>query len=71
MVSSSQASHIKQLEEVHDQDVAALKKVMDSQVREHMKQLAKKHKNKELLSRSGQNLYLLCVFSYRGIWGES
>ena len=43
--------HRKALEEIHDRDVVELKKAMDPQLREHMKQLAKKHKDKQELSR--------------------
>ena len=48
--------HKKALQEIHDRDVVELKKAMDPQIREHMKQLAKKHKDKQELSR-----YDLCV----------
>lgn len=43
--------HKKALEEIHDRDVVDLKKAMDPQIREHMKTLAKKHKDKQELSR--------------------
>ncbi|XP_070179515.1 1-phosphatidylinositol 4,5-bisphosphate phosphodiesterase classes I and II-like [Littorina saxatilis] len=43
--------HKKALDEIHDRDVVELKKAMDPQIREHMKQLAKKHKDKQELSR--------------------
>ncbi|KAL8603606.1 hypothetical protein ACOMHN_005548 [Nucella lapillus] len=44
-------AHRKKLEEFHAQDVGDLKKAMDSQVRERMKELARKHKDKQELSR--------------------
>lgn len=53
--------HRKALEEIHDRDVVELKKAMDPQLREHMKQLAKKHKDKQELSRWKTQLPLLPV----------
>ncbi|XP_071081151.1 1-phosphatidylinositol 4,5-bisphosphate phosphodiesterase beta-1-like [Haliotis cracherodii] len=51
LLDTSQASHSKRLEELHDREVGELKKKMDQQNREHMKVLAKKHKDKQELSR--------------------
>ena len=42
---------MKRLDEIHDKEVAELKKKLDAHNREEMKVLAKKHKDKSELDR--------------------
>ncbi|KAK7474679.1 hypothetical protein BaRGS_00034044, partial [Batillaria attramentaria] len=51
VMTTNHECHKKALDEIHDRDVVELKKAMDPQIREHMKALAKKHKDKQELSR--------------------
>ncbi|KAL8572076.1 hypothetical protein ACOMHN_026701 [Nucella lapillus] len=51
VLASNHNCHHKGLQDIHDRDVANLKKVMDVQIRDHVKQLAKKHKDKQELAR--------------------
>lgn len=52
VMASNHECHQKALDEVHARDVVELQKAMDPQFREQMKMLAKKHKDKQELSRS-------------------
>jgi len=51
LVSGSQDLQLKKLDEIHEKEVADLKKKLDAQNREEMKLLAKKHKDKSELAR--------------------
>lgn len=51
LMEANHAAHAKALDEIHDKEVTELKKIMDSQSREIMKELGKKHKDKQELSR--------------------
>ncbi len=42
---------MKKLDDIHDKEVGELKKKLDSQNRDEMKQLAKKHRDKNELAR--------------------
>ena len=44
-------SQMQELDDIHDHEVGELKKKLDGQSREEMKALAKKHKDKNELSR--------------------
>lgn len=44
--------HFRALDEIHDREVGELKKKMDSESRDYMKYLGKKHKDRQELSRS-------------------
>ncbi|XP_050405762.2 1-phosphatidylinositol 4,5-bisphosphate phosphodiesterase beta-1 isoform X2 [Patella vulgata] len=51
LMDSNHLAHKKRIEELYDREVAELTKRMDAQSRDHMKLLAKKHKDKQELSR--------------------
>ncbi|XP_076443085.1 1-phosphatidylinositol 4,5-bisphosphate phosphodiesterase classes I and II-like [Babylonia areolata] len=51
VLGTNHSTHKKSLQDIHDRDVVHLKKAMDPQIRDHMKQLAKKHKDKQELAR--------------------
>ncbi|ESO90162.1 hypothetical protein LOTGIDRAFT_123959 [Lottia gigantea] len=51
LMEASHASHKKRIEDLYDREVAELTKRMHAQSRDHMKLLAKKHKDKQELSR--------------------
>lgn len=52
LMEANHSGHAKTLDEIHDREVKELKNRMDAKSRDHMKQLGKKHKDKQELSRS-------------------
>ena len=51
LMETSQEQQLKKLMDIHDKEVVELKKKLDAQSRDEMKQLAKKHKDKFELQR--------------------
>ena len=51
LLAANHAQHKAQLVQLYDREVYELKKRMDQQSRDHMKALARKHKDKSELSR--------------------
>ena len=51
LVNSNREAQMKTLDNIHDKEVTDLKKKLDAQNREEMKNLAKKHKDKNELAR--------------------
>ena len=73
LVSTSLTSQLKKLDDIHDREVNELKKKLDAANREEMKQLAKKHKDKNELARWDAVLgpQIIMLFSDHHIITES
>ena len=61
LMETNQEQQLKKLMDIHDKEVVELKKKLDVQSRDEMKQLAKKHKDKFELQRYVHLKYILRI----------